>query len=111
MGKFFNKGPKIKICSMCGEEREVFKSMRKGLTSLYYCEDCYNGTVKKIEDRVREYVMKKVKSGKLISIAETTELTEKFTAEIQAEREAKKNGKKETNKSESTDSTNEIKSK
>jgi len=94
MGKFFNKGPKIKICSICNEEKEVFKTMRQGLTAFHYCKECYNGTYKRIEDRAKQQVMDAVKSGKLLSISDITELTKTITAEIEAENEVKKNGEK-----------------
>lgn len=83
MGKFLQRKPEF--CAICGEAKPIVERIRSGLVKFSYCRDCYDGYFKKIEGRVRAQVESAVKSGKKISIEDTTELTKKITAEVEEE--------------------------
>jgi len=87
MGKFFKKKPEK--CNICGEEKMIFKDVRQGLTHFRYCKECYQSYYKRIEDRVKEQVMREVKAGKQIGMKEALDITKQITAEVEAD-EAKK---------------------
>jgi len=85
MGKFFKKKPAK--CSICGEEKIIYKSLRQGITKFEYCRECYDDYYKKIEDRVKEQVLTETKAGKQIGMKEALALTKTITAEVEAENE------------------------
>jgi len=85
MVKFFKKKPKK--CSICGEEKVIYKSLRQGITKFDYCRECYNNYYKKIEDRVKEQVTKEAKAGRKIGMKEALGITKEITAEVEAENE------------------------
>ena len=87
MGKFFMKKPET--CSICGQEKIIFKDMRQGLTHFKYCKDCYDDYYSKIESRVKAQVQAAVKNGKMIGMKEALDITKQITAEVEAENNVK----------------------
>ena len=85
MVKFFKKKPKK--CSICGQDKIIYKSLRQGITKFSYCRECYTDYYKKIEDRVKAQVMKEAKIGKKIGTKEAFAITKMITAEVEAENE------------------------
>jgi len=45
MGKFFKKKPAK--CSICGEEKIIFREVRQGLTKFNYCKNVIMNIIKK----------------------------------------------------------------
>jgi len=85
MVKFFKKKPAK--CSICGEEKIIYKKLRQGITHFEYCRECYDDYYKKIEDRVKVQVMEKTKAGQKIGMKEALGITKEITAEVEAENE------------------------
>ena len=85
MVKFFKKKPAK--CSICGEEKIIYKKLRQGITHFEYCKECYDDYYKKIENRVKEQVTAKAKAGQKIGMKEALGLTKEITAEVEAENE------------------------
>jgi hypothetical protein len=83
MVKFFKKAPEK--CSICGQEKEVFKTLRSGVTKLTYCKECYDSYYKVVEGRVKEQVMAAVKDGKMVGMKEALDITKKITDELEVE--------------------------
>lgn len=83
MGKFFQKKPEQ--CSICGQDKLIFKDLRQGLTHFKYCKECYDDYYKKIEARVTAQVQEAVKSGRMIGMKEALDITKQITAEVEAE--------------------------
>jgi CRISPR/Cas system-associated exonuclease Cas4 (RecB family) len=87
MVKFLKKAPEK--CSICGEDKMIFKRGKADGVALNYCKTCYDSYFKVVETRVRDQVEKAVKSGKMIGTREAIEITKKITSEMEAE-QAKK---------------------
>jgi len=85
MVKFFKKKPKK--CSICGQEKVIYKSLKQGLTNFSYCRECYDDYYKKIEDRVKAQVMAEAKAGHKIGMKEALAITKEITAEVEVENE------------------------
>ena len=83
--KFFKKKPAK--CSICGEEKIIYKNLKQGITKFNYCRECYDDYYKKIEDRVKAQVMAEVKAGKQIGMKEALAITKEITTEIELENE------------------------
>jgi hypothetical protein len=96
MVKFFKKGPEV--CSICGQEKMIYKNARKGLIDLKYCKDCYDEYYARIETRVHAQIKEAVDKGQQIGMKEALAITKTITDEIEAEQvEAVKNGQKNDN--------------
>jgi hypothetical protein len=95
--KFFKKKPEK--CSICNQEKMIYKKGRANGIELKYCKECYDGYFKVVEERVKDQVTKAVKSGKMIGMHEATAITKEITAEIEAEQAKKviENGENATN--------------
>ena len=76
---------KPETCSICGQEKMIFKDMRQGLTHFRYCKECYDNYYKKVEGRVKAQVMSEVKAGRKIGMKEALDITKTISAEIEAE--------------------------
>jgi hypothetical protein len=83
MVKFFKKKPEK--CSICNEEKMIYKKGKANGIELKYCKDCYDGYFKVVEERVKEQVTAAVKSGRKIGMHEAMEITKQITSEIENE--------------------------
>ena len=90
MVKFFKRDPpKPEKCSICYEEKTIFKKGGAKGIELKYCKDCYDEYFARVKDQVMEQVQKAAKSKKMIGMHELKELTNKITKEIESEQAQK----------------------
>jgi len=83
MVKFLKKKPQK--CSICHEEKIIYKKGKAKGIELKYCKDCYDGYFKVVEERVKDQVTAAVKAGNKIGMHEAMEITKKITSEIESE--------------------------
>jgi len=87
MVKFFKRGPKK--CSICGQEKPVYKHMQKGITKLDYCRECYDSFFSVVEKRVKDQIEAKIKAGQKIGMRDALAITKEISEEIEGEQARK----------------------
>jgi len=99
MVKFFKKVQVLEKCSICGDDKNIFKRGKADGVALNYCRTCYDNYFKVVEARVKEQVTKAVKSGRMIGMKEAKELTNEITSQMEKEQAQKviDDGKNSTN--------------
>jgi len=83
MVKFLQKKPEK--CSICSEEKMIYKNMSGKGHKLKYCRDCYDKYYARIEVEVKKQIDEMVKAKRMIGMADALALTKKISGEIQAE--------------------------
>ena len=83
MVKFLQKKPAT--CSICLQEKMIFKAMSGSGHKLAYCKDCYDKYYARIEEEVKKQIAEMIKAKRMIGMKDALALTKKISGEIQAE--------------------------
>lgn len=78
--KFFSKKPAV--CSICGQEKLIYKKVPGQGQRLSYCKECYDKYYNKIKIEVMQQVQDAIKQKKMIGIKEMRKVADDVITKI-----------------------------